>query len=731
MNPKVTVITPTFNRADYIEQTINSVLLQTLVDFEYLILDDGSIDETPDIIKKYLSDSRVKYYWHENQGEADTVNWGWSLASGEYFVQVNSDDTVLPSLFEDMVNVLDNTPSAVLAYPDFYFIDENAHILSENRSRDWNIYSALSAFSCYAASPGTFIRRSAFKSWTRIKRNRFNHINDIEMYWDMALVGKFLHVPKTLATWRTHNRQISIDRYKSIPEIVEWYHYYFSKQDLPSKVKRIQSIVRDSIDKYCLHLLKDAPISSMERIKMKANYRKRLGIDQLAYHNVQFSDTDLIGNKFNGHDLHIYLNKRNVDSVQLVVRKESEDTKTFSIKLESQNAKPYYNSPFLINKFFLNSDIIHLHLIHNTPFDIRDLPIITKIKPCIITLHDPYFFGAHCIYHFECNKWNNHCYHCTYTRKEESYLPAQDSVAFEVKKLSIQASNISAIVASRWMEDFARKSPIWSGKPIYRVPFGVDQQIFNVNTSIETRKKLGISSTAIVLMFRQDASPFKGLDVIISALENVTPHKDTILITVGQRGRLETLKEKYSILEFDWIKDDYKLAELYQTCDLFLMPSRQEAFGMMAIEAMSCGKPVLALDGTALPEVIDAPRCGIAVTESEYAGELQRLLDHPGELRDRGCRSLDFARKEYNSEVYIDRILDVYRDVMERHKLDDLGRHMLEELLVSSRKLERSIPSAENPGHQWGSRISWKVLRGLKKRVPKSWKQVIKRMLGR
>lgn len=445
--------------------------------------------------------------------------------------------------------------------------------------------------------------------------------------------------------------------------------------------------------------------------------------------NLQVSDQDLKGNKFNGHDLHLYLNRRGHASTQVVINKLSADDTTIDIARDPDINR--FTLSVLRTPILLGADIVHLHLIHNMPFDVRYLPILTKIKPVVITLHDPYFIGSHCIHHFDCQKWKTFCHHCIYPKKPTGNFPVEDSLAFEIKRMSVQASSISAIVASRWMEDLIRKSPIWSGKPIYRVPFGIDQHVFHELSSLEHRKKLGLSSQQTVLMFRQDPNIYKGLDIIISTLQNITPAKDTVLLTVGQRGHLKALKGKYSLLEFDWIKDDHKLADLYRACDLFLMPSRQEAFGMMAIEAMSCGRPVLALDGTALSEVIDAPRCGVAVKESEYARELQRLLDHPEELRDRGSRSLDFARREYNSEVYVDRILDVYREVMERHKLDDLARHMLEELVESSAKQERSNLSAEEPGRHSGSGIGRKVLRGLKKRIPRSWKQAIKRLLGR
>ena len=107
-NVKITVITPTYNRADFLPNTIESILNQTYTNFEYYILDDGSTDNTREVVEPYLKDKRVKYLYHENSGEPETVNWGWSLAKGEYFTQINSDDIIDKTLFEEMINVLDN-----------------------------------------------------------------------------------------------------------------------------------------------------------------------------------------------------------------------------------------------------------------------------------------------------------------------------------------------------------------------------------------------------------------------------------------------------------------------------------------------------------------------------------------------------------------------------------------------------------------------------------------------
>lgn len=688
---KITVITPTYNRADFLPQTIESILNQTYTNFEYYILDDGSTDNTKEVVEPYLKDKRVKYLYHENAGEPTTVNWGWSLAKGEYFTQINSDDIVDKTLFEEMIKVLDNDDNAVVAYCDYNIIDDKNKIIETIKSPDWNFLEALSKFACYAAIVGTFIKKTKFSDWNYIRTDKYLHINDLEMYWNMSLYGNFVHIPQNLVSWRKHKGQISVDRIESIKEVEEWFNEYFERKDLPEEVINIKDKVRESIVAYFINLAKNSSLDLDKKREIIKCYKKELGFEFI---NLQVSDNDLIGNKFNGHDLHLYLRENNVDSYCVVRNKLSDDINTFLISnldnteyisyLEKKfniHALSYFETYDLIyNDLFLYSDIIHLHLIHNYMFNLNLLPLMSKLKPIVWTLHDPWLFSGHCVYHFDCDKWQDKCYDCQHL--DVPFKIEKDNTAFnfEIKRDIIERSDISFIVASKWMYNKVKESSICKNKKVYLIPFGINQNIFKPRDIVEAKKELNIDIDSFVIMFRSDKSEFKGLDIIKKSLEKIKSKSKITLITSGQESLLEQFKNKYKIIEYSWIKDDYMLVKLYQACDIFLMPSKQEAFGMMAIEAMSCGKTVLALEGTALPDVINSPECGIACKEEEYTEKLQYLIDNPNELIERGKKSLEFAKENYNKDVYVERIIEVYKEVMSNHKIDDRYKFILNQL---------------------------------------------------
>lgn len=657
---KVTVITPTFNRAELLPRTIESVLAQDFTNFEYLILDDGSVDNTRFVVEPFLTDSRVKYYFHENAGEAETVNWGWGLARGEYFAQVNSDDPVYPNYLKTMVMHMDANPSCIVGYCDFDFIDHNDVVIKKIIGKSWDFVQNISHFSCEAACPGTFLRKSFLFDLKKIKNNKYKFINDVEMYWDLALRGEFVHVPATLTTWRMHPGQISAGRHYSIPECEDWFKRYFSRPDIPEAVKKVKSCVRDSLNSYYYSLLDDVNVLLSEKKKVIAQLKSSYCSQFPEFTCLQVGDTDLIGNKFNGHELHLYLRNQNVNAYHAVCEKLSDDSSTFV--LDNRSGDLLLDS-IINNKVFAESDVVHLHLMHNTAFDILHIPYLSSLKPLILTIHDPWILGGHCIHHLDCLKWKDHCYDCDYLDVPFKIDNDTSAIEFSKKLFSIQNSNICAIVASSWMMSKVKLSPIWKDKKIFAVPFGVDQSIFKPKDKHEACDKLNIAASSFIILARTQ-SHFKGIDVIKYAINNIQSSRSIILLTVGQVGMITDLPPNVTHKDYGWLHDDSHLALLYQASDIFLMPSEQESFGMMAIEAMSCGKMVLALTGTALPEVIDSPRCGLAVNKDEYVSELQRLIDNPEEILERGSLSLEYARKEYSKEVFIRRIIDVYRQIM-------------------------------------------------------------------
>ena len=111
--PKVSVIIPTYNRAHLVGRAIRSVLNQTYQDFEIIVVDDGSTDNTEEVVKSF-NDPRIRYIRHEkNRGGSAACNTGIRAARGEYIAFQDSDDEWLPEKLEKQMQVFENTPTGV------------------------------------------------------------------------------------------------------------------------------------------------------------------------------------------------------------------------------------------------------------------------------------------------------------------------------------------------------------------------------------------------------------------------------------------------------------------------------------------------------------------------------------------------------------------------------------------------------------------------------------------
>ena len=122
--PLVSIITPSYNQTQYLEETIRSVLDQDYQNLEYIIIDGGSDDGSVDIIQRYAD--RLAFWASEkDQGQTDAINKGFARASGEILAWINSDDTYLPSAISEAVEFLGAHPQAGMVYGDANLIDNN------------------------------------------------------------------------------------------------------------------------------------------------------------------------------------------------------------------------------------------------------------------------------------------------------------------------------------------------------------------------------------------------------------------------------------------------------------------------------------------------------------------------------------------------------------------------------------------------------------------------------
>lgn len=195
----VSIVIPAYNHGDFLPQAIDSLLAQNQ-SVEIIVLDDGSTDQTRNVLSAY---SR-RIYWEsqKNMGQAATLNKGWSLAKGDILGYLSADDILGPQAVSKAVAALSMNPSAVAVYPDFNLIDPNSAVVRTVRAPDFEFHKALLGNECLPG-PGAFFRRSALElagGWNPA----FRQMPDYDFWLRLAVHGEFIHLKEVLASFRVH-----------------------------------------------------------------------------------------------------------------------------------------------------------------------------------------------------------------------------------------------------------------------------------------------------------------------------------------------------------------------------------------------------------------------------------------------------------------------------------------------------------------------------------------------
>lgn len=404
---------------------------------------------------------------------------------------------------------------------------------------------------------------------------------------------------------------------------------------------------------------------------------------------LQFGDNDLIGTRFNGQDLHQTFLKIGMDSKHIVWEKRGEDALTYQL-IKSKFIKDLVKSingtenkwsiqsllspvplSLLGKRYFWAADLIHYHIIHSGYFSLFALPLLSRLRPFVWTIHDPWAFTGHCVYPIECTKWQTGCGGCPDLARHISMRKDRSAFMWKTKKNIYHNSKLDIIVASKYMQGLVANSPLFEKARVHHVPFGLDLNKFQPasNAAIaEKRKKLGIKPGHLVISFRADTGMFKGFSFIKEALAKINTTIPLTLLTFSSQGLCDEFIGKHQIIELGWVEDLQQTIDAYQVSDIFLMPSIAEAFGMMAMEAMACGKPTIVFEGTSLPEVVFAPEGGIPVPRNSeaLAAALMDLVNNQNKREAIGRRAREIAVEHYDFNTHVERILAIYQKALQR-----------------------------------------------------------------
>lgn len=199
--PLVSIVTPSFNQAPYLEETIRSVLAQDYPNMEYWIIDGGSTDGSQEIIERYAP-RLAGWVSEKDRGQTDALNKGFGRARGEILAWLNSDDTYLPGAVSEAVNFLTQNPEVGMVYGDANLIDEQGQVLGKFPAAPTD-YERLRRGYVHIPQQSAFFRASLWKQVGPLDPS-FYFAMDYDLWVRLAKVSRLAYLPKTWANFRLH-----------------------------------------------------------------------------------------------------------------------------------------------------------------------------------------------------------------------------------------------------------------------------------------------------------------------------------------------------------------------------------------------------------------------------------------------------------------------------------------------------------------------------------------------
>ena len=314
---------------------------------------------------------------------------------------------------------------------------------------------------------------------------------------------------------------------------------------------------------------------------------------------------------------------------------------------------------------YVEADVIVLHCIHNGFLSYLGLPWITE-KPTALYVHDMWAFTGQCHQSAECDRWKTGCGSCPHLGDLR-----RDSTRWEwrLKDWAYRHSRLHVVAGSTWTCDAVRQSML-NRFPIEHIPLGLETGIFRPRGSARCRRSLGLPTDKKLLMFSASNSNAiqKGCDLLRDALRGLpdSVKAETALITIGGYAPPPS-ETDLPIFDFGFVEDDRDKVALYSAADVLLLPSRNETVGLVSLESLACGTPVVAFRVGGTPDAVRHGMTGMLAERGDVVGFrdcIVRLLENDSLRRMMSRQGRNLAEREYSLDVVAPRHLAFYESLL-------------------------------------------------------------------
>lgn len=633
---KLSIITICYNAERVIEKTIQSVLAQKFKNFEFIIIDGKSTDNTLSIIEKYKSKIDILVS-EKDLGIFNAQNKGILKASGEYLFFLNAGDCFFEP--ETLERVFSNSSSEDIIYGDIvndWGKDDNYWKQKGLQFRGYpDVIDYKYWFHDFLCHQVTFIKKSLFDRYG-LYDETYKYAADHDFFyrvWFKKEISK-KHIPVIITLYEMSGVSIQLEnRIKVLQEINSAQRknislYFLKKMWFNGFIYKLVNVLRmQSLHLLCIFL----------RIFLSQKHFEHSfwGVDNGEIKILSINSTDYGGAARAVYRIHESLLQHGVLSRFLVMDKLLSDSnikvatkkngvwrilnrlrireiKKYQSRFNTKNtiihSLSYVSDYDLITQIKkINPDIVHLHWVQ---FDFLTIEDIQKInKPIVWTLHDMWpICGAE---HYSFDERFKQGYLDGNRPEGESGFDLNKWVWERKVKAWSHIKKITPVGVSNWMGDCIRESILFNKYKSYVISNGLDSTTFKPHDKFHSRKLFSLAPDKKIILF--GASNFngderKGFKFFCDALKIISKSliaKNLEVVVFGSDSFVEL--EEISIKQHSLgrLTNDTLLIKAYSCADVMVVPSLIESFGQTASEAMACGTPVVCFDTSGLKDIVD------------------------------------------------------------------------------------------------------------------------------
>lgn len=322
---------------------------------------------------------------------------------------------------------------------------------------------------------------------------------------------------------------------------------------------------------------------------------------------------------------------------------------------------------------FQEADVIHLSWVNQGMLSLNSIrKIIKSGKPIVWTMHDNWPATGICHYARGCQRYSSSCGNCPLLPHHGGKNDLSAKI-FQKKKQLYQSSNIYFVSCSRWLENQAKGSALFSGQHITNIPNPIDMNIFRPQDKQEARKCVGLPTDKRLILFvsQKVTDERKGMAFFVEAIQHlVAKHpsmkEDTAIVILG--GHSEEVAEQLALPAYPlgYVSEEKQIVNVYNAVDAFVLPSLEDNLPNTIMESMACGVPCVGFKVGGIPEMIDHEKNGY-VANYRDAADLAEGIHWVMDVADQTALKQACVHKvahNYSQRAVAMRYIEIYNHAM-------------------------------------------------------------------